>query len=98
VQEALTNICQYSQATQVEIIIETLLATESVLQISIRDNGQGFNINQTKTGFGLQGMQEQTNVFAGSIQILTAPQQGCQIIARFPIYLTRSRYDSHITS
>ncbi|MGL5835420.1 MAG: sensor histidine kinase [Waterburya sp.] len=88
VQEALTNICKYAQATKVEITMETLLEAQPILQMSIRDNGQGFDLNQTRTGFGLQGMQERTSVLSGTIQIITAPQQGCQIIARFPMHLT----------
>jgi signal transduction histidine kinase len=93
VQEALTNICKYARATEVEITIETLLETKPSLQIKIRDNGEGFELNQTRTGFGLQGMQERTNALSGNIEILTMPQQGCQIIARFPIHLPISDYD-----
>jgi signal transduction histidine kinase len=91
-QEALTNICKYAQATQVDIVIElsseSLLEAPEVLSICIQDNGQGFDLNQTKTGFGLQGMQERTNALSGEFQVITAPQQGCQIIARFPIHPT----------
>jgi signal transduction histidine kinase len=93
VQEALTNICKYARATEVEITIKTLLETQPILQINIRDNGEGFDLNQTRTGFGLQGMQERTNALSGKIEILTAPQQGCQIIACFPIHLPTSNDD-----
>jgi signal transduction histidine kinase len=86
IQESLTNICKYAQATAVAIQIELLTEDEKNLQVSIQDNGQGFDLNQTKTGFGLQGMQERTNALSGHFQINTAPQQGCKIVARFPIY------------
>jgi signal transduction histidine kinase len=86
VQEALTNICKHAHATQVTIIIEPKLDFENSLQITIQDNGQGFDLNQAIVGFGLQGMQERVNALIGTLQILTAPQQGCQIIAHFPIH------------
>jgi signal transduction histidine kinase len=86
IQEALTNIAKYSQATDVEIAIETNLTNQNALEICIKDNGIGFDINQTKTGFGLQGIQERTQNLSGTLQILTAPRQGCKIIAQFPIY------------
>lgn len=83
VQEALTNICKYAGATEVKIAIETLFDTEPVLQVSISDNGRGFDINQAKTGFGLQGMQERTEALSGTIQILSA-KAGLSNFRSFP--------------
>lgn len=82
VQEALTNICKYAAATAVDITIQT---TDDRLEVTILDNGQGFDPNQITTGFGLQGMQERTAAIAGSFNLVTAPQQGCRIKATFPL-------------
>ncbi|HBB31879.1 MAG TPA: sensor histidine kinase [Cyanobacteria bacterium UBA8803] len=80
VQESLTNICKYAAATEVEIRIET----KADLQVLIRDNGRGFNLDRNTTSFGLQGMRERTQALGGSFKIVTAPAQGCQIIAHLP--------------
>lgn len=83
VQEALTNICKYAAATEVEIEIQT----KTDLQLIIIDNGRGFNLNQTTTGFGLQGMCERTKALEGNFKVVTSPASGCKIIANFPLFL-----------
>jgi signal transduction histidine kinase len=96
-QEALTNICKYADATQVEISIEVQWETQPYLKLMIEDNGQGFELNQTKTGFGLQGIQERTEALAGCLQIQTKPQLGCRIIACFPIHTSLRNHDSSLS-
>ena len=81
IQESLTNICKYATATEVEITIEA----KNDLYLIVRDNGRGFNPNQNTTGFGLQGMRERTQALGGKFKIVTAPAQGCQVIANFPL-------------
>lgn len=81
IQESLTNICKYATATEVEITIEA----KTDVHLIVRDNGRGFNLNQNTTGFGLQGMRERTQALGGQFKIVTAPAQGCQIIANFPL-------------
>lgn len=81
VQEALTNIAKYAQATKVEI---KLNVTETKVYLSVQDNGQGFKLNQSKTGYGLQGMQERINAVKGCLQIQTSPGNGCRIMVEIP--------------
>ncbi len=80
VQEALTNIFKYANATAVTI---QLTVGDRVI-LTIQDNGKGFQPSQTTTGFGLQGMRERTLALGGTFEIITAPQQGCRIVAKFP--------------
>ena len=80
-QEALTNICKYAEATEVSIAIET--TTE--LKLTVKDNGKGFSLEENTTGFGLQGMQERTKALGGTFQIITAPSQGCIISVSIPL-------------
>lgn len=89
VQEALTNICKYATATQVNLWIQTDLSipTNPTLHLRIRDNGKGFVATQTTSGFGLQGMQERTLALSGQFNLVTAPGKGCQIQTIFPICL-----------
>jgi signal transduction histidine kinase len=82
IQEALTNICKYANATNIEVRLQ---AYSDELQLNIKDNGKGFIQSQTTSGFGLQGMRERTLALDGHFEIVTAPDQGCQILATFPI-------------
>lgn len=81
IQEALTNVCKYGNATEVKIII----FTNDVLHLMIEDNGIGFVLDQNTTGFGLQGMRERALAVGGTFSIVTAPGQGCQIQADIPL-------------
>lgn len=82
VQESLTNCCKYANATAVDILIQ---ASNQQIQISVKDNGNGFDLHKNTTGFGLRGMQERVQALAGQIKIVTAPSQGCCIEVRLPI-------------
>jgi len=82
VQEALTNITKYAEAT--EVMIE-LLALPTQLILLIQDNGKGFNIKQNTTGFGLQGMRERTLAQGGQFELNSMPKSGCTITAKFPL-------------
>jgi signal transduction histidine kinase len=81
VQEGLTNICKHAAATSVQIQIEP---TETGLTLLLQDNGKGFPVQQSVTGYGLQGMQERTTAVGGQLEVVSYPGAGCQIIASFP--------------
>ncbi|MEM9219973.1 MAG: sensor histidine kinase [Cyanobacteria bacterium P01_F01_bin.150] len=91
VQESLTNIRKYAAATEVTIAIRQF-ATE--LAITIVDNGNGFDLTQNTTGFGLQGMRERALALMGQLDIVTAPKQGCRIAATLPLSERMENYDS----
>ena len=90
IQEALTNISKYAQASKVIIEIQTF---ETELKLQIVDNGCGFIINNNMTGFGLQGMRERVLSLHGKFEIISTPNtasdllhpSGCQIIAIIPL-------------
>jgi signal transduction histidine kinase len=90
IQEALTNISKYAQASEVIIEIQ-LLTTE--LKLQIVDNGCGFIVDNNMTGFGLQGMRERVLSLHGNFEIISIPTidsdllhpSGCQIIAIIPL-------------
>ncbi|BAY30169.1 integral membrane sensor signal transduction histidine kinase [Nostoc carneum NIES-2107] len=82
IQEALTNICKYAEATKVEI---NLTHTSENLSLIIQDNGKGFKISQNRSGFGLQGMQERVSALKGNFNIDTEPGYGCWIVVNLPL-------------
>ncbi|MEB3292493.1 MAG: sensor histidine kinase [Synechococcales bacterium] len=82
VQESLTNIAKYAQASQVEISLQAPSPTQ--IQLRIQDNGIGFLPEQTRSGFGLQGMRERAIALGGQWQVRSQPGQGCVIEVQVP--------------
>lgn len=82
IQEALTNISKYAQATAVELQIGTVA---NCIQLTVTDNGQGFNPVQKGGGFGLQGMRERVAALNGFFHLDSEPGRGCQIQVELPL-------------
>ncbi|MBZ8182152.1 sensor histidine kinase [Oscillatoria salina] len=82
IQEGLTNICKYAQATSVKIKLQ---ATQSSLSLTLEDNGRGFRPEENLTGFGLQGMRERAMAFGGNLYIESQPGAGCKITVKIPL-------------
>lgn len=82
VQEALTNISKYAEASQVQI---ELVTTEKQATLTIQDNGKGFRCDQESAGFGLQGMQERVATLNGNFCLTTEPGAGCRIEVELPL-------------
>ena len=82
IQEALTNICKHSDATQVKLQLRTV---SERLYLLIEDNGKGFDPEQNTTGFGLQSMRERTAALRGKFNIYSAIALGCRITVDIPI-------------
>ncbi|NJL21100.1 MAG: sensor histidine kinase [Leptolyngbyaceae cyanobacterium SM1_3_5] len=81
-EEALTNIYKYSEATEVNI---WLAPDRDHLDLEISDNGKGFDIEANRTGFGLRGMEERSTSLGGTFQINSQPDLGCSIVVSFPL-------------
>ncbi|MDV2997829.1 MAG: hypothetical protein N4J56_007534 [Chroococcidiopsis sp. SAG 2025] len=83
VQEALTNISKYAQATAVKIDISTI---SDNVRLAIEDNGRGFKPEpKTMTGFGIRGMRERVMAVEGVLHLNTEPGAGCQIVVELPL-------------
>ncbi|GAB4386197.1 MAG: sensor histidine kinase [Elainellaceae cyanobacterium] len=81
-QETLTNISKYAQATVVEVQLKTV---EGSIQLTVIDNGKGFDPAQVEGGFGLRGMYERVAALSGRLQIESAPEKGCHIQVELPL-------------
>ena len=88
VQEALTNTMRHSGAAHAWV---TLSATGKELRVEVRDDGAGFDVDQVlqrtaaQSGIGLYGMRERVALAGGTLDIRSAPGQGCAIVAIFPL-------------
>ncbi len=82
IQESLTNISKYAEATEIKLDI---MMTKGSLYLMIQDNGRGFDLQQNTTGFGLQSMRDRTLALGGKFNINSTPGSGCQIIVDIPL-------------
>jgi PAS domain S-box-containing protein len=85
VQESITNVARYAQATQVTIRLEQ---DQNELRVTVQDDGQGFDPAQAagKKSFGLLGMRERALALGGRLDIQSAPQQGTTIALTIPLH------------
>ncbi len=90
IQESLTNIAKYGEATEVDLQLTT---TATNLHLMIQDNGKGFDLTQNTTGFGLQSMRDRTYALEGNFNIESFPGKGTQIFVDIPL----SRFFKEIT-
>jgi signal transduction histidine kinase len=82
VQEALTNVMRHAKAKHVRV---SLGEADGWLQLSIRDDGQGFNPEAVGAGHhGLLGMRYRIESLGGTLQLLSAPGRGTLVLARLP--------------
>jgi signal transduction histidine kinase len=89
-QEGLNNVIKHSEATKVEIYIDT---SGGYLNLMIKDNGKGFqfDIHQlhskklAKKMNGIRGMKERTELLSGTFNINAEPGNGTIIQLEIPL-------------
>jgi signal transduction histidine kinase len=87
-QEGLNNIVKHSKAN---LVILSLQKNGDAIELAIRDNGQGFEVEKTllkesrKRGLGLSSMKERTEFAGGSFAIESNNGAGTVIRARWPV-------------
>lgn len=83
VQEALTNVARYADATQVKISVSDL---GKELIIIVQDNGIGMSEENTdkKASFGILGMKERTKMLGGTLLIESDIGRGVRIEVSLP--------------
>ncbi len=80
--EAINNIAKYSKATNADLSISV---QNKQLVLQIKDDGIGFEKENTANGNGLRNMQQRTEEVKGNFVLITAKQKGTTIIAKIPI-------------
>lgn len=87
IQEVLTNIKKHAKARHVIIKMELL---PSRINVYIKDNGCGFNLETTKprsdgSGYGLMGIKERVQLLQGGLAVYSAPGKGTEISFWLPL-------------
>lgn len=86
VQESVSNILKHADATEARVAIKK---EEGKIEISIQDNGKGFNTEAAsfrepgRGGFGLFGIVERVRMMKGQHVVDSAPGSGTTITIRF---------------
>jgi len=81
-QEAFTNVMKHSKATQVQV---RLWRGNNVVELSIRDNGQGFSEGGGEKGLGLVAMAARARQLGGQFTARPAPDKGTVVEVRIPV-------------
>jgi two-component system NarL family sensor kinase len=83
-QEAINNVVKHSEASEVVVNLKNEV---NCLELSIRDNGKGFNPEKVypEGGNGLYNIRERVSLMKGSTSIRSTPGQGTEIDIKIPI-------------
>lgn len=84
VQESLTNVTKYAQATKVGISLE---CDGNWILLRVGDNGRGIDVaDQNKPGhFGLLGIRERVLLLSGEFTVTGKPGRGTELLVRIPL-------------
>jgi len=85
IQETLTNISKYANATSVWITL-TLQRNEAkrYIHLEIKDNGNGY-ASDTAQGMGMIGMRERVTSLMGEFNITSHVNHGVTVVAKIPL-------------
>ena len=81
VQEALTNAAKHGEAGRAVVEVR---ADATTVQLSVRDDGKGFEAGTDTEGFGLLGIQERVDLLGGELLVDSSPGAGTLLSASFP--------------
>lgn len=84
IQESLTNVGRHAQAQNVTVNLQQV---DGHVQLTIRDDGVGFNKNEIsdKKTLGLLGMKERAIMMNGSYKVISAAGKGTTVVVTVPV-------------
>jgi two-component system sensor histidine kinase DegS len=86
IQEALRNVYQHANASQVEVVFEE---NNSSLEFSVIDNGEGLIANRvdvSKKNLGMARMVDYAELLNGKLRVLSEPKHGTKVILSIPYH------------
>ncbi|MFV8335689.1 tetratricopeptide repeat protein [Flavobacterium sp. RSP29] len=81
IQESLQNINKYAEANTIKVELKKI---EDDLFLTISDDGNGFDVNKSKKGIGLQNIQSRTIECNGTVDIKSKKGNGTIITIAVP--------------
>jgi signal transduction histidine kinase len=83
-QEGLANVARHARAQRVDLRLGVTDEGDSLL-LEVRDDGQGFAVDQTSSGMGLANLQLRAEQLNGRTVITSNPGQGTTISVKIPL-------------
>jgi signal transduction histidine kinase len=80
VQESLNNAAKHAGGRSVDVVI---VERGGEVEIAVRDDGTGFDVEAPTGGFGLTGMRERISLAGGRLQIISS-ERGTAVLASIP--------------
>jgi signal transduction histidine kinase len=81
IQEGINNSMKYAEASQITIKI---FPEGNIIQISVQDNGKGFNVENIELGNGIANMKKRIADVGGTFEIHSETNNGTTIIITLP--------------
>ncbi len=75
------NILKHSHAKSAKV---SLLYCHHFVELSIADDGQGFDLSKSRKGLGFLNILNRAELLQGTVTILSEPMQGCLLKVRIP--------------
>lgn len=82
IQEAVNNALKYAQPNRIHVQAQRI---NNSLQIEIRDDGKGFDLENVNFGNGLHNMRKRMEEIGGNLEIKTLTNHGTQILLQLPV-------------
>jgi signal transduction histidine kinase len=82
VQEALTNCVRHARATRIEV---TVTRQDASLEVSVADNGIGFDRALRPAGLGLRGIEERARELGGVVHVRSSKGAGTTLTMTLPL-------------
>jgi signal transduction histidine kinase len=82
-EEALTNVVKHAKASKVTVRLDP--PREGWLRLTVRDDGQGFDVESTPRGLGMPTMQDYAGAADGECVVHSAPGVGTEVTAVLPL-------------
>jgi len=81
-QESLANVRKHAAATRVEVRVSA--GPDGAAQLTVADDGRGFDVAARRDGFGLEGMAERVALAGGDFEVSSNPGGGTTLVVRLP--------------
>ncbi len=82
--ELVNNAIKHANATQINI---QLLVDNSILSLTVQDNGIGFEQGTVTLGSGLENLRARISAYNGKMNIYSSPGNGTEVIIEIESYL-----------
>lgn len=79
-QEFLSNVIKHAKATELFVLLEY---KDKSLNITLRDNGLGFDMNSKNSGSGMETMKSRAELIEATLIINSEPGKGTQLYLQY---------------